>query len=163
MQIWRTVFCIFLSKQNIILGNYEKFVRTTHGLNSVTKLCTTGNALVNWNPGHRTRYTEGQLLCFSYDFPMMVLASAYLRSIHPPDNEHDVSILIMNHGVAAVTRVDLLCSLFCALAPGTGREINILTMLNNKFFVWLHGDKIYNTFCLWKHHVNLLMQSFLNP
>ena len=30
----------------------------------------------------------------------------------------------------------------------------------NKFFVGLHGDKTYNTFCLWKHHVNLLLQSF---
>jgi hypothetical protein len=31
----------------------------------------------------------------------------------------------------------------------------------NKFFVGLHGDKTYNTFCLWKRHVNLLLQSFL--
>ena len=29
-----------------------------------------------------------------------------------------------------------------------------------KLFVGLHGDKTYNTFCLWKHHVNLLLQSF---
>ena len=29
--------------------------------------------------------------------------------------------------------------------------------LLNKFFVGLHGDKTYNTFCLWKHHVNLLL------
>jgi hypothetical protein len=27
------------------------------------------------------------------------------------------------------------------------------------FFVGLHGDKTYNTFLLWKHHVNLLLQS----
>jgi hypothetical protein len=26
-----------------------------------------------------------------------------------------------------------------------------------KFFAGLHGDKTYNTFCLWKHHVNLLL------
>ena len=62
----------------------------------------------------------------------MVLASARLRGIHPPDNiqngarpggdasqtrtgqDHGVSILMMNHGVAAVTRVDLLCALFGA-------------------------------------------------
>jgi hypothetical protein len=30
----------------------------------------------------------------------------------------------------------------------------------NKFFVGLHGDKTHNTFCLWKHHVNLLLQIF---
>ena len=62
----------------------------------------------------------------------MVLASARLRGIHPPDNiqnggrpggnasqtrtgqDHGVSILMKNHGVAAVTRVDLMCALFCA-------------------------------------------------
>jgi hypothetical protein len=31
---------------------------------------------------------------------------------------------------------------------------------NIKFFVGLHGDETLNTFCLWKHHVNLLLQSF---
>jgi hypothetical protein len=25
------------------------------------------------------------------------------------------------------------------------------------FFVGLHGDKTYNTFCLWKHHVNAVI------
>ena len=44
---------------------------------------------------HRIRYTEGRLLGFSYDFGVtrnsssnadaMVLASACLRGIHPPD------------------------------------------------------------------------------
>jgi hypothetical protein len=91
---------------------------------------------------HRIGYTQGRLLGFSYDFGVtrnsssnadaMVLASARLRGIHPPDNiqnggcpgglsnahwlgpcHHGVSILMMNHGVTAGTRVDLLCALFC--------------------------------------------------
>jgi hypothetical protein len=64
----------------------------------------------------------------------MVPASARLRGIHPPDNiqiggrpggnasqtrtglDHGVSILMMNHGVAAVIRVDIICTLFCAVS-----------------------------------------------
>ena len=96
---------------------------------------------------HRIRYTEGRLLGFSYDFGItrnsssnadaMVLASACLRGIHPPDiiqngkrpggecllNAHWLEPwrqhLMMNHGVAAVTRVDLLCALFCGYVPLT--------------------------------------------
>ena len=70
----------------------------------------------------------------------MVLASACLRGIHPPDNiqnggrpggnasqtrtglDHGVSILMMNHGVAAVTRVDLLCTLFCGCVFHNARK-----------------------------------------
>ena len=47
--------------------------------------------ILQWALGHRIRYTEGWLLGFSYDFPMilssnadsMVLASEHLRGIHP--------------------------------------------------------------------------------
>ena len=87
------------------------------------------------------RNTEGRLLGFSYDFGVtrnsssnadaMVLAIARLRGIHPPDNIQNGGRtggmplnahclgpwrqrLMMNHGVATVTRVDLLCALFCA-------------------------------------------------
>ena len=68
----------------------------------------------------------------------MVLASARLRGIHPPDNIQNGGRpggeclsnahwlgpwrqhFEMNHGVAAVTRVDLLCTLFCGLIPRRG-------------------------------------------
>ena len=77
-------------------------------------------------------YTEARLLGFSYDLGItvirhknadaMVLTSALMRSIHPPDNiqnggrpggnashkhtgkNHGVSILMTNHGVAAGSR-----------------------------------------------------------
>ena len=47
--------------------------------------------ILQWALGHRIRYTEGWLLGFYYDFPMilssnadsMVLASEHLRGIHP--------------------------------------------------------------------------------
>ena len=90
------------------------------------------------NRVHR-RPTSSFCLWFSYDFGItcnsssnadaMVLASMRLRGIHPPDNiqngrhpgggcfsnahwlDHGVSIFMMNHGVAAVTQVNLLCPL----------------------------------------------------
>ena len=60
-----------------------------------------------------------------------VLASARLRGIHPPDNIQNggrpggMPIKralarthgVMDHGVAVVTQVDLLCALFCGDNP----------------------------------------------
>ena len=61
----------------------------------------------------------------------MVLASARLRGIHPPDNIQNggrpggmplkralARQHFDDHGVAAVTRVDLLCALFCGIGLG---------------------------------------------
>jgi hypothetical protein len=41
-----------------------------------------------------------------------------------------------------------------------GSSIKLIYITCTLVLVGLHGDKTYNTFCLWKHHVNLLLQNF---
>ena len=138
------------------------------------------------NRVHR-RPTSWFFLWFSYDFGVtrnlssnadaMVLASARLRGIHHPDNIQNGGHpggclsnahwlgpwrqhLMMNHGVAAVTRVDLLCALFCANVmlvtkfslPARGRGIiwlyyflgNSITILclGHKWLYYFLGNSI---------------------
>ena len=96
---------------------------------------------------HRIRYTEGRLLGFSYDFGVtrnsssnadaMVLASACLRGIHPPDiiqnGKRPGGECLLNvhwlgpwrqhfddeswRGSGYLSR--LLCALFCGYVPLT--------------------------------------------
>jgi hypothetical protein len=75
------------------LWYWDQFRYSTQWTSLVNPVVSSGESV---DPGHRIRYTEGRLLRFSYDFGVtrnsssnadaMVLASARLRGIHPPDN-----------------------------------------------------------------------------
>jgi hypothetical protein len=62
-------------------------------------------------------------------------------------------------GVKALN--DIIPPLLEKLVRPCSHNYNInIEVFNNINRKGLHGDKTYNTFCLWKHHVNLLLQSF---